>query len=190
MGYDLSTNPIRRHLPQLEQLARSDVTLSFPADSPRRLAYKLRESINACQHHEQYVHLYDAIWTRFKFEEGLGAVIAKCLRKGDGLIVGEGLAGEGSTSPPPVLTPTRPEKKTLPSALGLVEVLAGAIKFSDEEELYFPGVNLSNEEKPRLDKWALANEWKFIDHSALDGEGGLTLTKRNVSEDILWRAEG
>jgi len=183
MGYKLTTNPVKRQLHLLEQLAASRETLSIPTTNPRRLAYKIREAIAAAGEHSQYETLHSSISGRFKFREVTGAVIADCVEPDlptIGMPIGE---------PSPSLPPARPEKKTLPDAATLIEVLAGALKFPDESELFFPGISLKTTERLKLYNWAEPKGWKYIDHSAGDGEGGLTLTKREVAEEILWTPE-
>jgi hypothetical protein len=81
--------------------------------------------------------------------------------------------------------PRSPQKRSIPDALEYLEVLGAALKFPDEVELHFPNVVMLISDRRALLKWASANGWKYIDHEG----AGVTLTKKDVPNEVLWREE-
>lgn len=179
MGYNLSAHSVVRNLPQLETLAESKRTLRFPTAEPRRLAYKLREAIQAAKEHDQFRHLYDAIWPFYAFREERDAVVAEYLA---GVRDVEAIDGQRMVLRP---TETRPMKKTLPGVRALIEVISAAIKYPRELTLFFPDAILSPGDKHKLSVWTKENDWAYLDHA----EGGVSLTHDIVPEEMIWSPE-
>jgi len=181
VGYNLSRYSVSRNLPQLDLLLKSECDIRFETTEPRKLCYKLREALLASQKFKDLIHYYDEINPHFTFIEESDAVLARYNSVSDGVPVGEmdvredsGLAG--------------PTKGTEVRARQLLDVIASGIEGDKEgyEEIYFPNAVLSVYDKDRLWAWTETTSWGFIDHS----EKGLTLTKSEEFEDIVWRPEG
>lgn len=180
MGYNISRHSVMRQLPQLQALLHAEESLRFPTANPRRLAFKLREALKAAEAFPEFAEFAPLV-TRFRFREETGAVLAEYL----GVIDPEAVE---ESDIPMFRNEVRPQKKTLPGAVFLMDILALVIKFTHEEELYFPDARLPEEDKARLDDWLneQSEAWNFIDHSYGGGQG-LTLTKKEVPEEIIWR---
>jgi hypothetical protein len=102
--------------------------------------------------------------------------------------VEEFLAGLSTKTSPlqPEQPPEPPKKRTVTEASSLIDILAIAVQFHSDFELFFPNVELPEQEKLQLYNWTQDKPgvaWDFIDH----GEGGVTLTKQEVSDDIIWK---
>jgi hypothetical protein len=177
MGYALSRSSVIRNREQLEQLLQMQTTLVFKTANPQRLAYKLREAIAAAQMFEEFSDLA-SIRHMYKFKARSGEVIA--LYDYEPSTEGQTIEGKRFERKPPV-----PEKKVVPGVINLVEILVAAIKMMEESEILFPNAAISEEDKGKMFEWAVENSWKFIDH----GEGGLTLTRKKVPEEILWKPQ-
>lgn len=176
MGYSLTRHSIIRNLPQLRQLAETRTTLRFPTDNPKRLAYKLREAVAACAAVEEYTHFFESINDNYKFREEGFAVVAEYF-------------DVNASSADPASTPRAiPDKKIIAGISSLMDVLASAIKFSREAELFFPNAVLNFAEKATLYVWGEENGWSYIDHSR-GGNSGLTLTKKEIPEGVAWHPE-
>jgi len=183
MGYNTSRATVQRHLPQLEQLKKAGEDgedMFFPTQIPRRLAHKLREALSAASKHKEYVELHTFIWPNFQFKEVKGGVMALYIGSIEPVedSIGETISSNNS--------PNRPLKKTLPDAVSLMDVVTQALTFPQETELYFPAATLEEGDKHKLKMWTEDKDWGFIDHSFGDDEGGLTLTKNDVEEEMLW----
>jgi len=185
MGYNTSLATIKRHLPQLEQLKEAGErgeNMFFPTQIPRRLAHKLREALSAAAKHKEFIEFHTLIWPNFQFKEAKGGVMALYIGDYEPVedVVGETITIYSNS-------PNRPLKKTLPDAVSLMDVVTQALTFTNETELYFPSATLEEDEKHKLAIWTEDKEWGFIDHSFGDDEGGLTLTKNDVEEEMLWK---
>lgn len=181
MGYNLSRFSVNRNLPQLDLLLNAETDIRFETNEPRKLASKLREALLASREFEDLVYLYDGINPNFTFIEEENAVLAKYNFVSDGVPVGEMDVREDHKL-------ARQAKGTVESARTLLDVIGGGVK-GDEgryEEIYFPNAVLSREDQKRLWDWTETTDWGFIDHQ----EKGLTLTKSEEYEGIVWRPEG
>lgn len=174
MGYNKSRFSVLRSKPQLDILVSSPKTVFFPTSDPRKLARKLNEALAAAEVHDEFKH-YTRIKDQFKFRAGSGELIAERLDETSPV------ASPPEHSP----KPASPIKETFPNITDLVGVMVVASK-EPADELFFPDANLTLEEKRKLLTWTTeALKLKFIDH---DG-AGLTLTKLDVPDEILWREE-
>jgi len=181
MGYSLTRHSIIRNLPQLRQLASARTTLRFPTDNPKKLAYKLREAVAACGEVEEYASLYVALVDNYRFKEEENAVVA--------VYFTTSVEGEEHSSTSPAPTPRfAPEKKTMPAIFSLTDVLTVALKFTNEDELYFPDAGLNTEQKVKLHGWIQGHGWEYIDHTQ-GGGTGLTLTKKELPEGVAWQPQ-
>jgi hypothetical protein len=184
MGYSLSKHSIIRNLPQLKQLAEAHTTLRFVTADPKRLAYKLREAIAACGAHEEYKELHEILSRSYRFREKDHWVEAEYL---DVAAWGEPDDLPDSTGPAPrPFTPA--EKKVLAGVFALIDVLATALKYEGEQELYYPDAALTKAEKLKLYAYLTEQEWVYIDHTR-GGGTGLTLTKKELPEGVAWQPE-
>jgi len=177
MSYNLTRYTVNRNRPQLEQILAAKCTLRFETTDPKRLAYKLREAIHASKCFEEFRHFYDQIFPYYKFKETPDAVIAEFTEVPPGVPVGEDDVSDDRE--------VVGEKGTIGTALTLIDVLAGGAEGDKEgyDEIYFPNVVLDSTDQKSLWDWTETTEWGFIDHQ----EKGLTLTKREGFEELLWR---
>jgi hypothetical protein len=180
MGYTVSRAVIQRNLEQLEQLLKLKTTLVFKGVSnPQKLAYKLREAINAAKAFEEYQHLAELEFL-YKFRVGPNELVAQFE------LLDSSPEKPGSNSDEKIpAKPKPPEKKTIPDASTLLDLLGFALKFPNEHEILFPHVDLTSEDKLKLYEWTRGEgiTWRFIDHE----EAGVTLTKRDVPKEVLWK---
>lgn len=180
MGYNLTRNSVIRNLPQLEQLFESRSNLRFPCKDARKLAYKLREAIQAAGEFEEFHGMYKVLAKNYIFKEESGSVLAVWIGVGEGVRVG----GNGRNEA--LGHPTAPSPLDLSSVVTIVDVIAALIEFKDKEELAFTHAVLSKEELTRLYEWTEQNGWKIVNR----GDKGILLTQRDgVPEEIVWRPQ-
>lgn len=184
MGYTISRASVTRNKEQLEQLLKMKTTLVFrDVANPQKLAYKLREAIAAAAHYDEFKHL---AWlsTMYTFRTGVREVIAQyeILDIDPTIPMPE---RPGAEVEMPSKSIPIPEKKTIPDAQGIMEVVGYVLKFPREQEIHFPNAVLMDEDRLKLHKWTQEQDWKYIDHD----EGGLTLTKRDIPKEVLWQPE-
>jgi hypothetical protein len=174
VGYTKTRAVVKRNLEQLERLYRAKTTLTFKSDNPTELAYKLREAIAAAKEFSEYEHLAE-LRTMYKFRTAPGRVIAL-------YSVTEAPVETAEAS---VKTPEKKRKrkrKVVVDAVTLLDIVGAMIDFVDEEEVQFININLSEEDLFKAFVWGKENGWKLINHE----EAGITLTKRDVPEEVLW----
>lgn len=181
MGYNLSRFSVNRNLPQLDLLLNATGDIRFATNDPRKLSYKLREALLASNEFSDLKHYYVQINPNFTFKEEPDAVIAVYNFVSPGVPVGSVDVSEDSR-------PAQQQTKgTIDSARTLLDVIGGGVK-GDEEgyiDILFPNVVLGKEDQKKLWDWTETTDWSFIDHQ----EKGLTLTKREGFEDIVWRPD-
>lgn len=182
MGYNLSRSSFERNKPTLEALMHREESLQIPHAQPRRLAYKLREALRAAAEFEDTRKYYDYIWPRFRFREVAGAVLCEYVVESYEETPSDTSAPRSAASD----SLSRP-RKTLPDITTVIDIIAVALKFSAEPELYFPDANLSLSNLERLYSWTQksSEEWQIIFH-AIDGSGGLTLTQKPIAPELVW----
>ena len=178
MGYNLSRFSVNRNLPQLDLLLKSECDIRFATNDPSKLAYKLREALLSAREFEDLAHYYDRINPHFIFVEESHAVVAKYHYVSTGVPLGEVDVQQDSK-------PAAPKRGTLAEARTLLDVIGGGVEGDEYEDICFPNVVLSPKDQQSLWDWAQTTEWEFIDHQ----EKGLTLTKREGFEGIVWRPE-
>lgn len=187
MGYNLTKHSILRNLTQLEQLAQAQASLRFDSLRPERLAANLREAILACAHNQdEYKYLHDALNGRYRFKVEKNHIIAEFV--GDvNQAKGKEVKEKSLESRPEGRRLSIPEKKTISMALSLMDVMAAAYRFEEDEELYFPNSILDENDRLALYNWTQEedNSWQYIDQM----DKGLTLTKKEVPDEILWRPD-
>jgi len=179
MGYNLSRYSVNRNLPQLDLLLTAKGDIRFETNAPRKLCYKLREALTASNEFSDLKHYYNTINPTFTFKEEPDAVIAVYNFVSPGVPIGE----------MDVRQTERPseQKGTVESARTMLDVIGGGIEGDKEGyiDILFPNAVLSKDEQLRLWAWAQTTDWEFIDHQ----EKGMTLTKREGFEKIVWRPE-
>jgi hypothetical protein len=181
MGYTLTRASVIRNKAQLDQLLDLKTDLKFPTKRPDRLAYKLREAIRAAALFEEYSQ-YAVLKDMYVLRETASGVLAE-YRPVDP-------TGEPIMVAPEQVkaTPVTPESKTVPDAISLMEILGFIMHHPKEHEVSFPNASLSRDDKVRLSEWTRTDageKWSFIDHD----ESGLTLTKKKVPADVIWKDE-
>lgn len=180
MGYNLSRFSVNRNKPQLDLLLSATGDIRFETARPRQLSYKLREALLACKEFEEFKHYYAAINPNFTFKEEPDAVIAIYSPVSVGVPIGEMDVSEDRGL-------SKPAKGTVESARKLLDVIGSGVEGDKEGywEIYFPNAVLSRVDQKSLWDWTETTSWGFIDHQ----EKGLTLTKSEEYEDILWGPE-
>jgi len=181
MGYNLSRFSVNRNRPQLDQLIAAKSDLRFETTRPRQLSYKIREALQAAKEFEEFEHYYDEIYPHFTFKEESNAVLAQYNFVPAGVSTREDDIQSDSELGEQV-------KGTISSALSLLDVIGGGVEGDKDNysDIYFPNAVLKPDDQKKLWDWAQTAGWKFIDHQ----EKGLTLTKSDEFEDIIWRPEG
>ena len=184
MGYNISRHSFIRNKPQLDNLLTLRRTFEIPTAHPRRLAMKLWEAIKSAKmlakkfpdgDFEKYVelgHLYKFRQT----QTGVRCEWVMTAVEQDILVDDEAV---------PTQSLPAPTKMQFPEAISLIDVIATAIEHGDAPEIHFPNANLSEEDKKKLFAWTKQEDvvWSFISHD----NAGLTLTTKEVPEEILWR---
>lgn len=182
MGYNLSKRSVRRHFQMLTEMATDKTTMRFPADKPLQAARRLREALRAAQEHVDDFPQFDRLGDFYEIKAIEGGVEARWL--GDGIKTRIGRAVK--PTPPPVKRAGRETMETMnfDDVNTLNGAVGAAVKFGlQADELYFPKLLLTNAEKERLHLWCSSTNWLIIDQE----EEGLTLTRRKVPDDLVWR---
>lgn len=177
MGYSYSRHTVTRNRPQLEQMLQAlaqKASIHFPTSDPHDLAYKLREARKAALRYEEFSQFHP-LFVAFIIRETKTGVLAQYQDFPRGIICD--VVGE-------ILLPqAQQERVSIPDAVEYLDIIGAALKNDSAMELTFSNASLGLKEKPKLLKWASENGWKYIDHNT----GGLTLTKRDVPEEVLWK---
>jgi len=178
MGYNISRNSVVRNKPQLDELLRARKTIMFKSSNPRRLMVKLWEAIKSAEKFPEF-HEYAEISKMYKFRKISTGVLC------DYIEIPEVVTDGPSVKLTP--EPGRPTFMEFPEAVSLIDVIGVAIKFDNLLELRFPSAVLNVEDSSKLYDWTQLEDtkWQFISHE----EAGLTLTKNDVPEEILWRPD-
>jgi len=179
VGYNLTKQTVERQLEKLQVLYDTRQTRDFPSSNPRSLSYKLREAIKAAAIHNQYRHFTELQYI-YKFKTLDGSVRAEYT----------GYVPHVETVRParedePGEVPVDIETLHIPDAITLFDVIGAGLNFPHAPELHFQNVRLFMGEQEKLYKWGKEIGWKLIEHP---GEG-VTLTKREVDDSILWTPE-
>ena len=182
MGYNLSRFSFNRNKPQLDQLLTAECDIRFETEDPRKLFSKLREALLSSKKFEDLKHYYDTINPKFTFRQEKNAIIAEYASIPIGVPVGENDIQDNNK-----VLERNNLRGEIESARTLLDVIGGGVEGDKEgyEEIYFPNSVLNPEDQGALWDWTQTTEWEFIDHQ----EKGLTLTKRQGFEDIVWRPE-
>lgn len=182
--YNTSLTPLRRMEKYLRSLQTRRQTMSFAADEPDKLAYQLREAIYASDFHENYAH-FSKLSDFYRFESRPGHVRAVYLGPANPEIVDDKGEEDGDTISEDL--PGLPEEHPVmevEDVQNLPGVVGAALRFSDDaDELHFPNAILVESQKSRLFKFCEEHGWYIIDHE----DGGLTLTRKDISPDIRWK---
>lgn len=170
MSYNISKTGIDKMLHYLDILVESELSeVVFETENPPQLAYRMREAMFAAQNYSDYSQ-YHGLRQEYRVFVNVHAVT--CRR---GMLKGEHLR-----------QPAREIGSIHLAEINLLTgVLGAAIRFKIAKQLVFPNVKLIHEDKMRLYEWVATRDWQYIDHR---GEG-LTLTKNEVDEDLLWTPE-
>lgn len=179
MPYNKSYGTIRRMRDYLERMRVRRGDISFPAENPRSLAYKLREAMYAAQFHkEKGDHYEDYANLRhfYELQEKPGRVVCRWLGEPTGHSVEEGEPSPKTEAPP----------MQVDDATTLTNIVGALLKYEEvADEIQFPNAALDNPDKARLLDLAHEKGWEIIDHD----EAGLTLTQRNVPEAVTLTKE-
>jgi len=181
MGYNLTVKTVERMRDKLEVLYETRQTRDFPSSNPRSLAYKLREAIRASAIHNKYRHFSELSFI-YKIRTLEGSVRAEY----QGFKPHAELVRPAREEDPGSEVIVQAETLHIPEADTLFDIFGAGLKFSQgTPEIHFPHIQLEHPELESLLIWCSQFGWKLINH----GEGGITLTKRDVDEAILWRPE-
>ena len=179
MGYNISRHAVERNRPQLDDLLALRKTFEIPTASPQRLASKLWEAIRSArelsERYPQYAK-YAEISVLYRLRQTKTGVLCEW--------VADLLKDSGEDTKSPTLVPTRME---FPEAASVMDVIATVTKFSDMQEIRFPNAVLQQRDRKKLYNWTKKEgvTWRYISHD----DAGLTLTKKEVPEELLWNPE-
>ena len=192
--YNKSLATCERMSKYLTELVEARTTVDFFIHNPRSLAYRLREAMYACQFHQNFQHVA-RLKSSYKFLVYGDKVRARWMEieSPQVRIIVERVS-EGQTTSPDSEADLfgRHIREALttvdvPNVTNFMEVLGAAMKYlGANPEVYFPNVELDNSELRRLFTWAKAKELKLI----YDPDAGLTITEKDIDEDIAWKPEG
>jgi hypothetical protein len=174
MAYSKSRRTIERNRQMLEELYRHRRTVRWRTHEPAKLAYRLREAINASIHHDDTRH-FASLKPLYEFRVKPNEVEAAYL----------GNYTEGAHRPADIPEQTEPlsKKAEVDIAISTPHGIVGAmIDHPTTDEVYFPNVALTQSDLHALHRWTSTNGYQIIDHEG----AGLTITKLDVPEELIW----
>lgn len=174
MPYNTSKRAVRRMMSYLQTLRENQGTdVTFTSQDPANLAYRIREALAGVEKHSGDFGAFLGLKDFFEFSVRPKVVYCRW--------IGERPAEEGIPRTDALTS------MTISEATSLTHVVGAAMKFRDNaDELFFPNAVLDDLEKEKLFRWTQSEPgagWRFIDHE----DGGTTLTRRDVDEDLLWQ---
>ena len=209
MTYRTSRLPYEELKQTIEALLELTDTFIFNTENPRRLAYRLREALHCCQFHEDLMKFVPLI-KLYSFEAHDTFVRAR-YRGSDDITKVEVRPGDRertrTASKPkdyPAKEPSDPtepveeatyeeaadeiqhavDTSLLEGVVNLSGIIEGAKRYGVRVlEVYYPDAVLSEEDKGRLFRWTSENGWLIIDME----DAGLTLSKKDIPEEVQWR---
>lgn len=187
MAYNLTRFSVMRNKDILDTAIQAKgASLKIWTNKPRELAYKLREAVAASEKFEDtsYIH---RTFKDYVIRVGENFVLIE-RRERIEITKTEVLGGPAVEMKEP-----EPKQETLPlpprivpEVTTLPEILLTVTSEREDtpvEEYIFPSAqDLSPNAKKRLNDWAKAAGWKYIDQD----EKGLTLTRKDVPEELLF----
>ena len=149
--------------------------LRFPSEDPTRLSYRIREAIVTARRHDDYKHY-----------GRLQPFVKVCKRDDEVIIKWKDI----DILPDEERQLKREDVDTRPTdieAEALFDIIGTMIRNESKpmEEVNFPNVVLERDDMIQLFNWAEGKGWKMIDNEG----AGLTLTKLDVDEELLWKPE-
>jgi len=184
MGYNISKNSVLREKSLLDDLLEFRKTVEIPSANPRRRVSKIWEALKSAEalkkRHPEFTK-YAELRDLYRFRQIQTGVRCEWVAESSLVLEESGM----STSDAAQLT--QPTRMNLPEARSLVDVIASAMRFENAPEIRFPNAVLREQDRIKLYKWTTETEvkWTFIPHD----DAGLTLTTREVPEEILWKPE-
>jgi hypothetical protein len=180
MGYNITSHAVNRNKPQLEAMLKAQATIRFETLNPEKLANKIREALFAASELPEFER-YAGLKYSYILRARQGEVIAEFQGVAITTIPETENRAEGVVQTKP-LSPS--SKKTVDEAVTVMDIIMTAMSLeATATELYFPNTILNYGDQSKLSKWTDTQEWKYIDH----GESGVTLTKGEVPEEVLWQ---
>lgn len=198
MAYNLTRHSVMRNKPQLDQILASKGVVRFHTNRPQDLQKNLFEALAAAREFPEFRHYYDKIKPNYTIRARRGYVIVEpkeVLQITKTEVLNEDERFE-EVRPEPILPVDAPQSNVIAPdivaqetnlASTLPEVLLAATQAGNEiTDLIFPHANqLSLDEKRKLNEWCKSKSVNFIDQD----EKGITLTRRPVDAELLWREE-
>jgi hypothetical protein len=170
MSYNISKAAVDRMRDYLDVLVESELAeVVFEHEHVSQLAYRLREAFFAAQHFPDFSQ-YHNLRREYRVFVGVRAVTCRRVEH----------KGEHFQQPAHLVGSIHLSEITM-----LTGVFGAALRFKVAQQLVFPNVIPIREDKIKLWEWTATRDWQYIDH----GEGGITLTKNEVDEDLLWSPE-
>jgi hypothetical protein len=164
LAYNTSKGVVIRNRVYLDRMANTTESITFPSDSPDKLAYRIREARYAAARYPEFRKYHDLRYL-FNIIARSGWVECRFL----------GTAND--------VQPITLEGKLVEEVREIHGVVGACIKFGAEaDELTFPNAILQPKELDMLYKWGQKEGWGLIYHD----EEGITLTRRNVDKEFLW----
>jgi hypothetical protein len=216
MPYNRSKATVVRMQSYLRDMAEAQTDLFFPSAHPPRLAYRIREALNATRFHPEFHHLsylkdfyelspveggvrvrylgeprYGGDQRAKKAEEGRSEYVRITREKGDGTIISaDPITGEREISGGPAAYTIPEETPLAKMKIAEVEKLEGivgaAIKYRNEAEEIYLP-------RVRLNAPEKRKLWLWGKTSGwrfIDHEeDGITITRRPIDEGLLWAPE-
>ncbi len=170
MSYNMTRNAVDRMAHYLEILVENEMDrVFFESDNASQLAYRLREAIFTAGKYTE-LSQFHSLHGEYKISVLISGV--ECIR----------VLRDGQHVPSPA---RRVGSVHLPEITTLTGLFGAAIRFGHADELVFGNVSLHSADKLRLYEWTGQRDWQYIDHVG----AGITLTKQEVDEDLLWSPE-
>lgn len=156
MGYAKSAAALKRLQPLLDQMLKSDVSLSWPSQNAHMLGYHIREAMKIAESDPQSP--YKGLRERFVIRNKGTHVVAE----------------------PRVINVVAElhqahAKMSLENLSGLLELI-GAVITHEAHEMFFPDALLTEEETKTLYEWAKPRGYSLVVGN------GITITKENPGE--------
>lgn len=171
MPYNTSKAVVNRSRHYLDEMLHNPRTLTWPAVSPRKLAYQLREAVYAAKRHKEFA-IYHPLHDNFRFCEYPGYVEGKYIGPPvtpSGMVIVQGITVEEATD--------------------IRGVVGAVIKYgASVDELRFPNVRATDEDLAVVYKWGMNEKptWRLISHE----DSGITMTRRTGLDEIFfWKPE-
>ena|SRR5256885_14701817 len=166
MSYSRNKSSLKRVQKILDDLllsinSESNDDVILMSSSPNKLSYQLHEALEVADTYKEY-NRYRVIREHYRIRVKFDRVIAECKVRPVNA---------------KVILSDQLNKMTVNDATSVLEIIGAAIKNS-LNELYYPNVELTDDELSELYKWTSVNKYYIINNY----EAGITLTRNDPGE--------